>query len=132
MDEAACWERLKTTPVGRIVLTIADQVEIFPVNYTADEGNIYVRTGEGTKLFGVVLNKEILFEIDGWDSESGWSVVLRANGEMLDRIRDIEHADSLQIHPWVPTRKKAYIRLKPTKISGRTFQFGPEPEDEWG
>lgn len=131
MDEAECWERLKTTPVGRIVVNIADQVEIFPVNYAADDGNIYVRTGEGTKLFGVVLNKEILFEIDGWDEKSGWSVILRANGEMLDRIKDIEYAESLGIHPWVPTRKKAFIKLKPFTISGRTFQFGPEPEDEW-
>ncbi|MCO4264222.1 pyridoxamine 5'-phosphate oxidase family protein, partial [Pseudarthrobacter sp. MDT3-26] len=30
--------------------------------------------------------------------------------------------------PWIPTRKYTYVEITPTRISGRHFELGDEPE----
>ena len=37
-------------------------------------------------------------------------------------------AERAQVLPWVLTPKQRFIRIEPTEITGRRFQFGVEPE----
>ncbi|MEZ5166089.1 MAG: pyridoxamine 5'-phosphate oxidase family protein [Acidimicrobiales bacterium] len=78
MDEDECWARLHEHRVGRLVVKVGSQPDIFPVNYLVDDHHIVVRTAEGTKLAAALMGQLVAFEIDHIDEHDrvGWSVVV--------------------------------------------------------
>ncbi|GAB3596707.1 Pyridoxamine 5'-phosphate oxidase [Corynebacterium faecale] len=128
LTEQESRERLGAVALGRIVVRRSDDIEIFPVNYVMDEKNLYFRTAEGNKLFTISLNHDVLFEVDNVDEETAWSVVIRGNAELVRDGDEIQHVDSLDLKPWIPTLKYNYVRIAPDSITGREFQLGEEPE----
>lgn len=128
LTEQESMERLGAVALGRIVVRRSDDIEIFPVNYVMDEKNLYFRTAEGNKLFTISLNHDVLFEVDNVDEETAWSVVVRGNAELVRDGDEIQHVDSLDLKPWIPTLKYNYVRIAPDSITGREFQLGEEPE----
>ena len=60
-----------------IALSVADQPEIFPINYAVQNGTFVFRTAQGTKLAALTINEAVALEIDGYDGDSGWSVAGR-------------------------------------------------------
>jgi nitroimidazol reductase NimA-like FMN-containing flavoprotein (pyridoxamine 5'-phosphate oxidase superfamily) len=104
------------------------QLEIFPVNFVAQKGTVLFRTAEGTKLFTTVMNDKVLFEADDHTVAEGWSVVIRGTAKMLSSAEDIREADQAGLMPWVATEKLRYVRVTPTEISARRFQFGAAPD----
>lgn len=131
MSEEECWERLRSTPIGRVAMSIGNEVEVFPVNYEVKEDAIFLRTAEGTKLFGIAIGRPVAMEIDDWDDVQGWSVIAKCTARMLDHEEEKREADGVSLQAWVPTRKNVIVKLTPTKVSGRVFTFGDEPEDPW-
>lgn len=125
-DEA--WQLLSSVPLGRLVTAFGGQLEIFPVNFVTQRGTVLFRTAEGTKLFTTVMSDKVLFEADDHTADEGWSVILRGTAQVLTSAEEIHDADRAQLMPWVPTEKLRYVRITPTEISARRFQFGPEPE----
>ncbi|MEY8196262.1 pyridoxamine 5'-phosphate oxidase family protein [Corynebacterium pseudotuberculosis] len=125
-------ERLRGEPVGRIVVRRKDDMDIFPVNYVVDTSQggprIYLRTAEGTKLFTVNLNPQVLFEVNHFNEESGWSVVVRGTAYVVKDTAEIHHAESFDLRPWLPTLKYNFICIPCIELSGRAFTFGEEPE----
>ncbi|MFC0581862.1 pyridoxamine 5'-phosphate oxidase family protein [Micrococcoides hystricis] len=130
LNDEQCWKLLEHTKHGRLVLTAAGEADIFPINYKASEGAIYFRSGAGTKVAELTVNDQVLFETDGILSDQAWSVIVRGTAEVLETASDIEHARKLGISPWVPTVKDFYVKITPTSVSGRHFQFGQHPEAE--
>lgn len=128
LTEQESRERLGALTLGRIVVRRSDDIEIFPVNYVMDEKNLYFRTAEGNKLFTISLNHDVLFEVDNVDDTTAWSVVVRGNAELVRDGEEIQHVDSLDLKPWIPTLKYNYVRITPDEITGREFQLGEEPE----
>ena len=61
-DEAL--ELMGDHQLGRLVVRIKDDFDIYPLNYVVNEGKIYFRTAEGSKLFTVSINDRVLFEAD--------------------------------------------------------------------
>lgn len=120
--------RLADVQPGRIVLHRKDDLEIFPVNFVVDGESIYFRTAEGSKLFTLSLNKDVLFEADGVEDHTAWSVVVRGTAEVLEKSAEIHHAETLDLKPWAPTLKYNWVRIDPTEITGREFEIGEEPE----
>ena len=132
MDEQECWELLRSTPIGRIAMSVGGEVEVFPVNYEMKNDAIFVRTAEGTKLFAISMGKPVTMEIDDWDEVAGWSVIAKCTATVLDPHAEEDAANDLTLQPWVPTRKNVYVKLTPARVSGRRFTFGPETdEDSW-
>lgn len=125
-DEAL--ELMATAKLGRVVVRRKDDMDIFPVNFVIDGGSIYFRTAEGAKLFSLALNQRVLFEADFFDADSAWSVVVRGDAHVLTGHRDIRHADTLPLKPWLPTLKYNFVRIDPVEVSGRRFRLGEEPE----
>ncbi len=113
--------------LGRLVTAGGGQVEIFPINFVAQDRSVLFRTAEGTKLFGAVMNDSVLFEADDHTDAGGWSVVIRGTARVLSTAADIREADRAQLVPWIPTEKLRYVRITPNDVSGRHFRFGPEP-----
>jgi uncharacterized protein len=127
MNEQECWELLRSTPIGRVAMTIGDEVEVFPVNYEIREDSLYIRTAEGTKLFGIAMGRPIAFEIDDWDDESGWSVIAKCSARQLDHAYEIQEAEQLALTRWVPDSADVLVRLTPIKVTGRRFRFDVPP-----
>lgn len=131
LSEERCWELIGAQQIGRLATSVDRTPDIFPINYVVDDHSIVFRTAEGSKLFGLTINQEVAFEVDGWDDAQGWSVVLRGIAEQITSYEDVLKADELPLQPWVPTVKLHYVRVSPTHVSGRNFFFGPEPERDY-
>ncbi|MFD6727349.1 pyridoxamine 5'-phosphate oxidase family protein [Corynebacterium xerosis] len=123
-------ELLATKTFGRLVVRRKDDMDLFPLNYLVHEGEIYFRTAEGSKLFSLTLNNDVLFEADNVDADSqeAWSVVVKGTARTLSSNAEIEAADQLPLKPWLPTLKYNYVVVSPNEISGRKFHLGDEPE----
>lgn len=123
-------ELLSTKTFGRLVVRRKDDMDLFPLNYLVHEGNILFRTAEGSKLFSLTLNDDVLFEADEVDSDgsAAWSVIVKGHARALTSNEEIREADELPLKPWLPTLKYNYVVVTPDSISGRKFKLGDEPE----
>jgi uncharacterized protein len=131
LETNECWERLRSTEVGRLAVSITDHPDIFPVNYVVDRGTIVFRTAEGTKLAASVLGRAVAFEIDGYDPERGvaWSVVIKGRASEIERMQDVFDALDLPLFPWHAAPKHRFVRVEPFDISGRRFHVSdPRPD----
>ena len=131
LTEQQCWERLGSTEVGRLSTVVGRQPDIFPVNFVLDGPSVVFRTAEGSKLLSLTINDAVAFEADGWDSSSGWSVVIKGSAAEVTDWDDLARVERLPLRPWIPTLKLHYVRITATRISGRTFLFGPEPDRDF-
>jgi nitroimidazol reductase NimA-like FMN-containing flavoprotein (pyridoxamine 5'-phosphate oxidase superfamily) len=128
LDEEQSWKLLENTQHGRIVLTAAGETDMFPINYRAHDGVLLLRTAPGTKLAELTINENVLFEADGITSEEAWSVVVKGTARVLTLSQEIADAEALNLKSWVPTFKDFYVEITPSRISGRHFNFGEQPE----
>ncbi|WP_127472927.1 pyridoxamine 5'-phosphate oxidase family protein [Microbacterium sulfonylureivorans] len=128
LTDSQCWERLRSQELGRLVTRVGDVLDIFPVNFVADGESILFRTAEGSKLFELTVNDEVLFEVDDHTDTDAWSVIVRGHAHALDDSAEVERADGLGLRPWIPTLKYTYVRIEPASLSGRAFERGPEPD----
>ncbi len=120
--------RLATAQPGRVVVHRTNDLDIFPVNFVVDSGCVYFRTAEGSKLFTITLNHDVLFQADGVDGETAWSVVVRGTAEVLSDPAKISHAETLNLRPWAPNLKYNWVCVTAGEITGREFEIGEEAE----
>ncbi|MEO6944517.1 MAG: pyridoxamine 5'-phosphate oxidase family protein [Lacisediminihabitans sp.] len=128
LDTTACWNLLKANELGRLAVTAAGEVDIFPITYYADGQTLLFRTAPGTKLLEIMVHNNIALEIDGYTDTDAWSVVVKGTARWLEHQDEITEADTTPLRPWVPTLKYAYVRITPTTLTGRHFNRVPEPE----
>src|SRR5690606_21503704 len=89
LDERECWELLEQAPLGRIALAAAGEVDIFPINFAVHDGALWFRTAPGTKLLELTVHPRVALEIDGWDDEKAYSVVVKGVAERLEHGSEI-------------------------------------------
>jgi nitroimidazol reductase NimA-like FMN-containing flavoprotein (pyridoxamine 5'-phosphate oxidase superfamily) len=130
LDDEQSWRLLEGTKHGRLVVSVAGEPDIFPVNYVTANRKIYLRTAPGNKLAQLTINATVLFETDGILSEEAWSVVLRGKARVLSNSAELAAVEELGLKTWVPTLKDFYVEIEPTSVSGRHFEFGEQPERE--
>lgn len=123
LTESECWKLMARTEVGRLVVCVGGNPEIFPVNFVTDNRTVLIRTAEGTKLAAVAANPQVAFEVDGFDPVRGeaWSVIVRGTARVLDKLNEIHAAQELPLVPWHATPKPIFVRIEPAAISGRRF-----------
>jgi uncharacterized protein len=134
LDAAACWELLRAAEVGRLAVSVAGGVDIFPINYVVDEGTIVFRTAEGTKLAACIIGPRVAFEADGYDPHAGeaWSVVIKGHAREVQLLDEVPETAFGSLFPWQKGRKDRFVRVVPAQISGRRFQVavrGAEPKE---
>lgn len=127
LDRDESWMLLRGERFGRLAVSVANEPNIFPVNFFADDDGILIRTSQGTKLLEVTINSKVAFEVDHHNEHGAWSVVMQGEAHALERQEEIAAADELLLRTWIPTLKLVYVRITPTSLSGRRFRFGPEP-----
>jgi nitroimidazol reductase NimA-like FMN-containing flavoprotein (pyridoxamine 5'-phosphate oxidase superfamily) len=128
LDDEQCWQLLEGARHGRLVVTVAGEPDIFPVNYVTSRRKLYFRTAPGNKLAELTINDRVLFETDGILSDQAWSVVLRGTARVLSQSAEISEAEELGLESWVPTLKDFYVEIDPGSVSGRHFEFGSQPD----
>lgn len=121
MTESEAWSELRNHGVGRLVVNVGTQPDIFPVNYTLDGETIVVRTAEGTKLAAAVMGGKVAFEIDAIDEDGrvGWSVVVHGEAHESKSLDEVMHDETLPVDPWAAGDKNRVVRITPTEITGR-------------
>ncbi|MDQ1490686.1 MAG: uncharacterized protein QOJ23_3200 [Actinomycetota bacterium] len=110
--------------VGRLVITLAGEPHIFPLNYALDGDAVVFRTQVGTKLSGITRSMAT-FEVDHIDSSGqGWAVsfeglaqeVLDADPpELLARI------EALSLDTWPGGDRPNVVRITPYAVRGTTW-----------
>ena len=119
LTRAECWRLLGNAHLGRLAISGAERIEIFPINYLVDDETILFRTAGGTKLTELERNPEVAFEIDGEDSRWHWSVVVHGTAASLVDPAEAIRSGVLELVTWTPTDKYHYVRLTPDDITGR-------------
>lgn len=119
IDVDRCMELLATQSIGRLGFIRDGHPEVLPLNYRWQLGAIILRIGYGS-LLETVHRHTVAFEVDGADEDDNrWSVVIRGQAEEVWQADEIAELDKLGLRPWAPGRKDHYVRILPTKISGR-------------
>ena len=122
LTQEECWDLLRSHELGRLGFHLLDQVHIVPINYTVDEDTLLFRTAEGNKLVGVVMHGDVVLEIDEYDDDSAWSVVVRGTARLLDE-HSAHRADNLPLRPWVDSPKYNVVEITPSEVTGRSFRL---------
>lgn len=130
LDDEQSWKLLEATKHGRLVVSVAGEPDIFPVNYLASGRKLYLRTAPGNKLAQLTINSTVLLETDGILEDEAWSVVVRGTARVLSNSAELAEVENLGLKTWVPTLKDFYVEIEPRSVSGRHFEFGEQPERE--
>ena len=128
LNEHESWALLSSMTLGRLATSVEGQPDIFPVNFVVQRRTILIRTAAGTKLLSTHVNPRVAFEADDHDFEEGWSVVVKGVVHEVTNSAELADAERAQVLPWTATVKQRYLRIAPTQVTGRRFQFGDEPD----
>ena len=84
-----CEALLAVNHVGRIAYTFHDRADIEPIHYAFENGWIFGRTAEGSKLTTIGHHPYVAFEVDEVHSIFDWrSVVVHGTVYILDKESD--------------------------------------------
>jgi len=125
-----CQRLLAERSIGRVGISVGALPVVLPVNYALLDGDVVVRTGEGTKLDAALAGAVVAFEVDQVDPiyHQGWSVLLQGRATVIADPDDIDRARRLPLRAWAPGARDRYIRIPIEIISGR--RIGVVPRDE--
>lgn len=121
LSTETCWELLKTTPVGRVVVTVDGAPEIYPVNFVVVDRSVAFRSAPGSKLHGLERFPTTCFEADLIDPEvhSGWSVMVKGRAVQVTRPDERSRLTSMPLTLWTAGVKDHWVRIRPTEVTGR-------------
>jgi nitroimidazol reductase NimA-like FMN-containing flavoprotein (pyridoxamine 5'-phosphate oxidase superfamily) len=128
MTPQECWHLLEHAELGRLAVSVRDDVDIFPVNFVVSDGALYFRTSPGSKLAELTANPRVALEADRYDDIAAASVIVKGVAERLELQDEIDAADRLELRPWIPTLKYRWVRITPTRVTGRRFTRSAEPD----
>ena len=128
IPESQCLALLRNVVIGRLGVTTDDGgVDLFPVNFVVDRGEILFRTAAGTKLERIEENPKVAFETDhfDWYERTAWSVVVKGEATIVHERDDLIDLFEVDVLPWHADPKPYFVRLLPDSITGRRFRVSP-------
>ena len=120
LDQDECWAALRAQEFGRLAYRLCDQIGLVPLNYAVDGDTLLFRTAEGSKLLGIVMHPDVVFEIDQYGEESAHSVIVRGKARLLEED-EAHRADTSRLRTWLATLKYNVVEIEPLEITGRRF-----------
>jgi uncharacterized protein len=120
MSRAECEALLQTQIVGRVGVC-SGRPGVFPVLYALLDGDVVFRTAPGEKLIAAALHREVVFEIDSFDTadHTGWSVNVLGVPDEIEDPAEIARVDALDLHTWAGEARDRYVRISAVEVSGR-------------
>lgn len=129
LDRDECLTRVAQAVVGRVAVIDGATPVILPVNFALDGEAVVFRTDPGLKL-SAGPRSPASFEVDDIDpkTRSGWSVVMTGHLEEVTRYdaRTWKRVMAMPIDPWAGGEKAHWMRLVPTRITGREVRRRPD------
>jgi hypothetical protein len=116
-----CRQLIAPGGVGRIAFSTAAGPVVLPVNFAVVDDAIVVRTGGGT-VIGAHACGQVAFEVDHIDEalRQGWSVLVRGEAHLVSQPDELRHVRGGGTgRPWVGGDREAYVRIVPSRITGR-------------
>jgi nitroimidazol reductase NimA-like FMN-containing flavoprotein (pyridoxamine 5'-phosphate oxidase superfamily) len=115
-----CDVLLQTQRVGRVGVCTG-RPGVFPVLYSLLDGDVVFRTAPGEKLIAAALRREVVFEIDSFDTaaRTGWSVNVVGTAEEIEDPTEHSRAEALGLEPWAGEVRDRYVRIRAVEVSGR-------------
>jgi nitroimidazol reductase NimA-like FMN-containing flavoprotein (pyridoxamine 5'-phosphate oxidase superfamily) len=126
LSPAECFDLLGPGGVGRVGFASADGIMMLPVNFAVTAATIIFRTAPDT-LLALHADDHVSFEVDHVDDalHVGWSVLLQGHAHTVTDEREVSHLEEgTQLEPWAGGARDVYVRIAPTRISGRRIQPG--------
>jgi uncharacterized protein len=130
LSRAECDAVLVRNHVGRIAFSFHDHVDIEPISFCYEEGWIYGRTADGTKLRTLAHNRWVAFETDEINAMNDWrSVVIKGALYILEAGgAPYEHALGVlrKLSPEVLSERDPFpdrtvvFRVHADQVTGRT------------
>jgi hypothetical protein len=119
---------LSSHEVGRVVYTDGGLPAVTPVNYAYDDGRIYLRTSETSRLASKAPRAIVAFEVDEVDRSArrGWSVVVTGPCETVTEAADLTHIDTLGLAPWASGEHKVVLAIATTIVTGYQIARGDD------
>lgn len=119
-----CLGLLERGGIGRVGLASAEGIIMLPVNFAVTGHAIVFRTAPDA-LLAVHATGAVSFEADHTDEalREGWSVLVQGHAHKISDEREVtrlERATSLE--PWAGGARDVWVRITPTRISGRRIQ----------
>ena len=135
LDEAECLRLISPGGIGRIAYSGRTGVTVLPVNYQLHHGAIVFRTAQDSPLdedlrTGIAnAEYKVGFEIDDFDlaAREGWSVLIQGSAHHVDSGPERAAALEAGVEPWPGGDREQFLRILPTRISGRRIRRTPKP-----
>ena len=124
LSPAECLGLLEPGGIGRVGFASAEGIMMLPVNFAVTRKAIIFRTAPDT-LLALYANAQVSFEVDRFDEElhEGWSVLVHGHAHKVTDEHEVKHLeDRINLKPWAPGARDVYVRIAPTRISGRRIQ----------
>src|SRR5262245_4873381 len=118
-----CLDLLAAQRVGRVGLC-GVAPGIFPVVFAMLDGDVVFRTAPGEKLIAAALHRDVVFEVDSYDTETrtGWSVNVVGIAEELVAPGARDRAEALGLEPWAGEWRDRYIAVRTREVTGRRIR----------
>ena len=124
LSPAECFDLLEPGGIGRVGFVSADGIMMLPVNFAVRGRTIIFRTAPDT-LLALYANAAVSFQVDRVDEtlHEGWSVLVQGRAREVTDEREVQHLeDTAALEPWAGGARDVYVRIAPTRISGRRIQ----------
>jgi hypothetical protein len=117
LDQADCWELIRSAPIGRLVWHGTEGLSVATLNFTVDRQSILFRTLAYGSIARECDDSPVAFHVDHADAttRTGWSVLIRGRAH-------VEYGDTVAIDTidaWPEGSRLLAVRVDPTRISGR-------------
>jgi len=121
LSPAECFGLLEPGGVGRVGFAAADGIMMLPVNFAVTRKTIVFRTAPDT-LLAVYADGRVSFQADHLDEvlREGWSVLVHGRAHKVTDEREVRQLEvRTRLEPWAAGPRDVYVRITPTRISGR-------------
>jgi hypothetical protein len=126
-----CWGAVVGAPLGRIAAADAAGVELVPVRHVVDGHRLLLRAPAGGRLARLVDDREVVFEVDGWDEHGAWTVAVHGTARVTDAEADLRRASRLGLESWEPADEEVLVVIHPASVSGRRVVRGALRSPIW-
>ncbi len=132
LDEEECLRLVAGQDVGRIAYTGRFGLTVFPVNYRWHDGSIVFRTGQNSPMDedlrtgSAHAEYQVAFEVDELDARTreGWSVLVHGPAHHVRSDEERTAVAGSGVTPWTSGSKEQFMRIVPTRITGRSIRQG--------
>jgi nitroimidazol reductase NimA-like FMN-containing flavoprotein (pyridoxamine 5'-phosphate oxidase superfamily) len=135
LGEAECLWLVSQNQVGRIAYSGRYGPTVLPVNYRLHEGSVVFRTGVDSAMDADLrtgisdADYKVAFEVDEINAElrEGWSVLIQGPAHHVEPGAGREAAERAGVEPWPGGEKELYIRITPSRVTGRRIRRAGPP-----